>query len=312
LLLLLSLVSWGSLSHAQNPRVLLQTDRGPLLLELDMQRAPLTVANFMQYVDDGAYNDTLIQRVVTNFIVQGGAFRSNLQPVARRPTIASERNNGLLNTPGTIAMALSGNPPNVNTASSDFFINTDANPELDPNFTVFGRVVFGLQNLANLNATPIIFGTEQPVRIPLIRRASRVAAGEFPILALHSGAWFDVANPGKGFLIEISQTAGSETGPIVVVSWYDFFEGQQIWLSGIAPFAWGDSQVVVPLQISSGAQFGAAFQSEDVVSNPDWGSITLNFTGCDSATFSYTSDYGNASVPVRSLTLPTGESCVGN
>jgi peptidyl-prolyl cis-trans isomerase A (cyclophilin A) len=313
LLLSAALLLLGNLASAQNTRVLLDTDRGPLLLELDVARAPVTSANFLRYVDEGVYNDTLLPRVIRDFVVQGGGVRANGSQVTRRAPIASERTNGLLHTPGTLAMALSGNPPNTASATSDFFINTGTNSTLNGVFTVFGKVIFGTKTLAEINTTPVtFFGSEQPIRIPLVRRASRVAAGEFPILPLHSGAWFDPANSGKGFLIEVSQTAGSEAGPIMVVSWYDYFEGQQIWLSGIAPFAHGASSVEVPLQITSGAQFGAAFASDQVVTDGEWGRITLTFSGCDAGTFSYTSRYGNGTVPVRSLTLPTNQSCVGN
>jgi len=311
-LLFVALLAFGPLAAAQNTRVLLDTDRGPLLLEMDVARAPITSANFLRYVDDGAYNATLLARVVPNFVVQGGGFRENGQPITRRAPIASERTNGLRNTPGAIAMALSGNPPNTASATSDFFINTATNTSLDGSFTVFGRLLFGTKTLASINTTPLYINSDDPIRPPLIRRAYRVAAGEFPILPLHSGAWFDPNNSGKGFLLEVSQTAGAETGPIMVVSWYDYFEGKQIWLSGIANFAYGASSVEVPLQITTGAQFGSAFQSSQVVSDNEWGRITLRFTGCDTGTFTYTSRYGNGSIAVRSLTLPTNESCTGN
>ncbi len=307
-----ALLALATCANAQGTRVLMDTDRGPLLLEMDQVRAPITTANFLRYVDDGAYDTTLLNRVARNFVVQGGGFRDTGLPVVRRPSIASERSNGLRNVPGTIAMSLSGNPPNTASASSDFFFNTGTNTQLDGNFTVFGRVVFGSQTLANINNTPVISGSEQPLRIPHLRRAVRVAAGEFPILPLHSGTWFDPANPGKGFLIAVSQTSGSEAGPIMVVSWYDYFEGKQVWLSGIAPFSLGASSVEVPLQITTGAQFGSDFAPTQVVTDNQWGRITLRFTGCDAGTFTYTSQYGNGTVPVRSLTLPTNESCVGN
>ncbi len=311
-LLFFAFLAFGHVAAAQNTRVLLDTDRGPLLLEMDVARAPITSANFLRYVDDGAYNATLLARVVPNFVVQGGGFRENGLPITRRPPIATERTNGLRNVPGSIAMALSGNPPNTASATSDFFINTATNTSLDGSFTVFGRLIFGTKTLASINTTPIYANSDDPVRPPLIKRASRVNAGEFPILPLHSGAWFDPNNSGKGFLIEVSQTAGAEAGPIMVVSWYDYFEGKQIWLSGIATFAHGASSVEVPLQITTGGQFGSAFQSSQVVSDNEWGRITLRFTGCDAGTFSYTSRYGNGSVAVRNLTLPTNESCVGN
>lgn len=311
-LLAVSLLCLAAALPAQNTRVLLDTDRGPLLVELDTVRAPITSANFLRYVDEGTYNNTLIHRVVSNFVVQGGGFKADGSPVTRFSAIASERNNGLLNTPGTIAMALSGNPPNTASATSDFFFNTGNNTNLNGNFTVFGKLVFGSKTLAGINTTPLFANSEQPVRIPLLKRAVRVAADEFPILPLHTGTWYDPANSGKGFLIEVAQVSGSETTPLMVVTWYDYFEGKQIWMIGTAPFNWGESSVEVPMQITTGAQFGSAFAPGQVVTNANWGRLTMRFTGCDSATFSYTSIYGNGSIPVRSLTLPTNESCLGN
>lgn len=312
LLLALGLLALASLAQAQNPRVLLDTDRGPMLLELDSTRAPNTVANFLAYVDSGGYNSSLFLRVVRNFVVQGGRVKEDGSSVPQRAAIASERNNGLSNTPGTIAMALSGNPPNINSATSDFYINTGNNSAtLDANFTVFGRVVFGQRTLNTINNLFVIPGYEQPLRIPVIKRAVRVASGEFPILPVHTATWYDPNNSGKGFLIEVAHAAGTDANPLLVVSWYDFFEGRQIWMIGIAPFTWGAHQVEVPLQISSGAQFGPAFNPSQVTSNPNWGRLTVRFTGCDTGNFSYTSIYGNGTIPVKALTSPTTESCTG-
>lgn len=310
LMVYLSLVAMVAV--AQNPRALIDTDRGPLLVELDAARAPITTANFLAYTDAGTYNRTLFQRVVNNFVVQGGGFLENGVAIARRPAIASERTNGLLNSPGTLAMALSGNPPNVSSATSEFFINTGNNTALNGNFTVFGRVIFGQKTLAEINSTTLFAASEQPIRIPLVKRIVRVAPGAFPILPLHTGAWYDPANGGKGFFVEVTQPSGREDGPIVYVSWYDYFEGKQIWVSGLAPITWGADSVDVPLLITTGGQFGGAFNPSQVQVNGEWGRITIRFTGCDAGTFTYTSLYGNGSVPVRSLTLPTNESCVGN
>ncbi len=312
ILLALAMLAIGSLASAQNTRVLMDTDRGPLLVELDLVRAPNTSANFLRYVDSGAYNNSLLHRVSRNFVVQGGGFYENGAEIPRLAAVNSERGNGLLNIPGTIAMALTGNPPAVNSATSDFFFNTGTNTSLDPNFTVFGKVVFGLKTLQTLNITPLFTGSEQPIRIPLIKRAVRVPAGEFPVLPLHTGTWYDPANSGRGFLIEVAQVTGSETTPLMVVTWYDFFEGKQIWMIGTAPFAWGATSVEVPMQISTGAQFGAAFSPSQITANPNWGRLTIRFTGCSAGTFTYTSVYGNGSIPATSLTLPTNESCIGN
>lgn len=307
-----ALLAFSQLALAQNPRVLLDTDRGPLLLELDAQRAPNTVANFLSYVDDGSFNATLLHRVVRNFVVQGGGFRDNAQTITKRPAINSERNNGLVNEPGTIAMALSGNPPNINSATSDFFINTGTNTALNEHFTVFGRVVFGLRNLESLNTTPVFAGSEQPIRPPLIRRAVRVAPDQFPILSQHTGAWYDPARSGRGIVLEVANAAGSAAGPLMVVSWYDFFEGEQAWFTGVAPFQWGAHQVTVPLQVSAGGQFGEDFDPSQVVSDPQWGTLTIRFTGCGNGVFSYQSAYGEGTMNLRHLTKPTDATCVGN
>lgn len=315
-LLAIALLAFGNAAVAQNTRVLMDTDHGPLLVELDVARAPITVANFLAYVDAGSYNSMLVQRVVRNFVVQTGGFKADGTDIPARPAITSERTNGLLNTPGTLAMALTSSQgrPQVNSATSDFFFNIGTNTALNGDFTVFGRVVFGVQTLLALNSTPTytIQAPEQPIRYPLVKRVVRVAAGEFPLLPMHTGTWYDPANPGKGFLIEIAQVDGSSSGPLVVVSWYDFYQGRQIWMIGTAPFAWGASSVTVPLQISEGAQFGSAFQPGQVVANNSFGSITLRFSGCGAGTFTYATQYGNGTFPVRALTLPTDSVCAGN
>ncbi len=312
LLFSLALLAASGFAAAQNaPRVLLETDRGPMLLQLDVQRAPNTVANFLAYVDDGSYNATLIQRVVPNFIVQGGAFKDTGAAITRRPAINSERNNGLLNTHGKIAMALSGNPPNINSATSDWFINTATNTTLDQHFTVFGEVVFGLRTLAAINNTPRFSGSgaEQPIRMPLLKRAVRVAEGKFPILPLHTGSWYDPTKSGRGILLEITQASGSETGPLLVLSWYDYFEGEQAWFTGAVPFQWGAHELVVPMQVTRGGEFGDAFDPAQVIANPAWGTLTVRFTGCATAEFSYESDYGNGNLTLQHLTEPVETLC---
>jgi cyclophilin family peptidyl-prolyl cis-trans isomerase len=291
----------------------MDTDRGPLLVELDVARAPITSANFLAYVDAGGFNSMLVQRVVRNFVVQTGRFKEDLSQIPQLAAIASERNNGLQNTPGTLAMALTNDSqgrPQVNSATSDFFFNIGTNATLNGDFTVFGRVVFGVQTLLALNTTPVFTGTEQPVRIPLVRRTVRVAPGEFPLLPLHTGAWYDPANSGRGFFFEVAKVDGGDGTPLAVVSWYDFYQGRQIWMVGTAPFAWGASSVEVPLQISEGAQFGSAFQPGQVVST-SFGSITIRFTGCDTGSFTYATTYGNGTFPVKALTIPTNEVCAG-
>lgn len=297
---------------AQSPRVLLDTDRGPILIELDTVRAPITSANFLAYVDAKTYDNTLFHRIAKNFVVQGGGFRDTGVLVTRLPTIASERNNGLLNRPGTISMGLSNNSngsPNHSSASSDFFFSTGNNTRLDPDYTVFGSVVYGLSTISAMNNTPLFNASEQPIRPPLLKRAVRVTG--FPVLDVHTGSWFDPAKSGRGFGVEISKAAGNESGPLLVVYWYDYFEGEQVWMNGVAPFQWGASEIKVPLQITRGAQFGEAFDPADVVSDGDWGELTVRFTACDRATFSYESSFGNGTMQLQRLTLPTTATCTG-
>ncbi|MDO8892079.1 MAG: peptidylprolyl isomerase [Sulfurimicrobium sp.] len=128
--------------------VKMQTNFGTIMLDLDAEKAPLTVANFLQYVNDGFFNGTIFHRVIDGFMIQGGGFTPDMVQKATRDTIQNEANNGLKNDIYTIAMART---PNPHSASSQFFINAGDNGFL--NFTaetqqgwgycVFGKVVEG-------------------------------------------------------------------------------------------------------------------------------------------------------------------------
>lgn len=128
--------------------VKLQTNFGTITLDLDAEKAPETVANFLQYVNDGFYNGTIFHRVIDGFMVQGGGFMPDMMQKATRDTIKNEANNGLKNDNYTIAMART---PNPHSASSQFFINASDNSFLDFTaetqqgwgYCVFGKVVEG-------------------------------------------------------------------------------------------------------------------------------------------------------------------------
>lgn len=137
-----------------DPQITLQTRLGTVVIELDPQRAPATVANMLAYVNGDFYDGTLFHRVIKNFMVQGGGFTTGM--VSRQPTydpIVLESNNGLLNLRGTIAMARTDAP---NSATSQFFINHVDNGFLNyssaasPGYAVFGKVVSGLSVIDNL------------------------------------------------------------------------------------------------------------------------------------------------------------------
>ena len=134
-----------------NPQVTLHTSRGAIRIELLPQQAPATVANFLQYANDGFYAGTIFHRVIDTFMIQGGGMTPDLQQKATREPVKNEADNGLKNLRGTVAMARTNDP---HSASSQFFINVEANPGLDHTgttdsrswgYTVFGRVVDGMK-----------------------------------------------------------------------------------------------------------------------------------------------------------------------
>ena len=130
----------GVTGAADFPRVRVETTAGVFVVELDRGRAPLTVENFLQYVNDGYYEGTIFHRVISNFVVQGGGYTANLEAKATQPPIPNESGNGLTNERLTIAMAR-GNDPH--TADSQFYINLADNVALDPKATRWGYAVFG-------------------------------------------------------------------------------------------------------------------------------------------------------------------------
>ena len=133
---------------AADPRVELKTNRGVIVLELYPDKAPKTVANFLQYVKDGHYNGTIFHRVIDGFMVQGGGFDRDMKQKQTRTPVQSEAANGLKNDHLTVAMART---PDPHSASAQFFINVKNNDFLnyrEPTpqgygYTVFGKVVSG-------------------------------------------------------------------------------------------------------------------------------------------------------------------------
>lgn len=135
---------------AANPQVLIKTSLGDMTLELDQEKAPESVKNFLRYVDEGFYNGTIFHRVINSFMIQGGGFTPDMQRKRTYDPIRNEAKNGLKNERGTIAMARTNQP---HSATSQFFINHVDNTNLDyPSFdgwgyAVFGRVTQGLETL---------------------------------------------------------------------------------------------------------------------------------------------------------------------
>lgn len=129
-----------------NPQVLIKTSEGDITLQLFADKAPITVANFLEYVDSGFYQNTIFHRVIPNFMIQGGGFEANMVEKETGDPIANESKNRLHNTRGTVAMARTNDP---DSATAQFFINQRSNLRLDwtpsnPGYTVFGEVIQGM------------------------------------------------------------------------------------------------------------------------------------------------------------------------
>jgi len=139
-------------------RVAFDTSEGRIVVDVRADKAPKTVANFLQYVNEGFYDGTIFHRVIDGFMIQGGGFTPGLSQKPTRPPIASESTNGLKNVRGSIAMARTSDP---NSATSQFFINVVDNNKLDyPSFdgtgyTVFGSVVQGMDVVDKIRVVPV-------------------------------------------------------------------------------------------------------------------------------------------------------------
>ena len=157
-LALLGLLTLSVAVQAENdsPRVELTTDEGTIVLELFPDKAPITVSNFLQYVDDGYYDGTIFHRVIPGFVAQGGGLTYDFTRKPPRDPIANESDNGLSNKPMTLAMARHSDP---DSATSQFYINLNHNPGLDateegPGYTVFGQVVDGYDTIITIVQAP--------------------------------------------------------------------------------------------------------------------------------------------------------------
>jgi cyclophilin family peptidyl-prolyl cis-trans isomerase len=150
LLILVVTSSTVTLAKDANPRVRLSTSLGVIEVELYQDKAPLTVKNFLKYVNDGFYNGTVFHRVIPGFMIQGGGFEPGMKQKKTELEIKNEADNGLKNVAGTIAMARTMEP---HSASAQFFINTVDNPNLDHSektirgwgYAVFGKVTKGME-----------------------------------------------------------------------------------------------------------------------------------------------------------------------
>ena len=146
------------MSESKHPIILIKTTAGDIKVELDAEKAPISVKNFLQYVNEGHYNGTIFHRVIDGFMVQGGGFTKDMQQKPVHAPIKIESDNGLKNTRGTLAMARTSD---VNSATAQFFINVVDNSFLDfraknPSgygYAVFGHVIEGMDIVDKIKKT---------------------------------------------------------------------------------------------------------------------------------------------------------------
>ena len=151
-----------------NPTVILDTSEGAIKFELFADKAPLSVKNFLQYVDDKHYDGTIFHRVIADFMVQGGGFSADMKQKPTRDPVKNEANNGLQNEPYTIAMART---TVVDSATAQFFINVADNVFLNHSGRDFGYCVFG----------QVIDGTEVVDRIAECTTSTKSGMKDVPV-----------------------------------------------------------------------------------------------------------------------------------
>ena len=162
------------MSENAQPVVCFETSMGPIVIELNREKAPITVKNFLTYVTDGHYDGLIFHRVIPNFMIQGGGFDDQMQQRKTRFAIKNEANNGLTNGRGSVAMART---PVVDSATSQFFINTVDNGFLDyrgKRPEEFGYCVFGT----------VIEGLETVDAIRAVKTGSKMGHGDVPLEAV--------------------------------------------------------------------------------------------------------------------------------
>lgn len=146
-----------------NPKVKMQTNFGDMIIELNAEKAPKTVENFVAYVNDGFFDGTIFHRVINNFMVQGGGFEAGMKQKETRAPIENEANNGLRNDRYTLAMARTSDP---HSATAQFFINVADNDFLNhtaPTSNGWGYAVFG----------QVIEGTDVVDKIKVVKTGSK-------------------------------------------------------------------------------------------------------------------------------------------
>jgi cyclophilin family peptidyl-prolyl cis-trans isomerase len=180
-------------SSGNNPQVVMDTSMGPIKIELFQDKAPISVRNFLAYVDSKHYDGTIFHRVIPDFMIQGGGMNPDMSEKGAGPLITNESSNGLSNKRGTLAMARMDDP---DSASDQFFINVKDNTSLDRanaqdrfGYAVFGRVIDGMDvvdKIRDVKTGPHLMKTNKgegrvgdvPVEPVIIKSIRRVEAAK--------------------------------------------------------------------------------------------------------------------------------------
>jgi cyclophilin family peptidyl-prolyl cis-trans isomerase len=164
---------------APSPRVQVVTNMGNFVIELNAERAPLSVANFLKNVDAGYYSNTIFHRVIPNFVIQGGGFDSDLKAKSAE-RVVNESGNGLSNVRGAVGMARNADPHG---SDAQFYVNIVDNAALDPSqtrwgYAVFGKVVQGMEAVDHISNVPTgahgLFKEDAPLKNVVIERIERL------------------------------------------------------------------------------------------------------------------------------------------
>jgi cyclophilin family peptidyl-prolyl cis-trans isomerase len=185
LLLASLLLSAAARAAEQTTQVRVTTNMGDFVIEVRNDRAPLTCANFLRYVREGFYTNTLFHRVIANFVIQGGGHdATTMQLKPAHESVFNESGNGLQNKRGTVGLARGESPHSGN---AQFYVNLVDNPDLDPvstrwGYTVFGRVVQGMDVIEHIGETPTgsmgPFKSDSPLKPVIIEKMEIISPGQ--------------------------------------------------------------------------------------------------------------------------------------
>jgi peptidyl-prolyl cis-trans isomerase A (cyclophilin A) len=168
-------------STAPSPQVQVVTSMGNFTIELNAERAPITVAQFLKYVDQGFYSGTIFHRAIPNFVIQGGGYDPDYKLKGSPTKVVNESGNGLTNQRGSVGLA---RPPEPHAGDVQFYVNLNDNAALDPQptrwgYAVFGKIVAGMDVVDKISTVPTgakgPFKDDAPLKPVVIERIERVS-----------------------------------------------------------------------------------------------------------------------------------------